>query len=171
MTTVVFCHGLESSPHGSKYQALKAAGFTVVSPDFQGQNLAARVATLMPVLQATPDVVVVGSSYGGITALCGAIRHVEAGGRVRGLVLCAPALMLFEPPADRMRLYPPAPTTIVHGRGDEVIPAGVSEDFAAAHPEVRLVLVDDGHRLAGSIAVILAETAAMLTRGQPGQAQ
>jgi pimeloyl-ACP methyl ester carboxylesterase len=165
MTTVVFCHGLESSPHGAKYQALTAAGLAVVSPDFQGQDLAARVATLLPVLQAEPDAVLVGSSYGGITALCAAIRHVEAGGRVRGLVLCAPALMRFEPPADAMRLYPPAPTTIVHGRGDEVVPAAVSEAFAAEHPEVRLVLVDDEHRLARSIDVILAETRTMLTRG------
>jgi pimeloyl-ACP methyl ester carboxylesterase len=158
MPTVVFCHGLESSPHGSKFQALRGAGFDVVSPDFQGQNLAARVATLEPVLRATPDVVLVGSSYGGITALCGAIRHVEAGGLVRGLVLCAPALGRFEAPADSMRLYPPAPTILIHGRADDVVPARVSEEFAAAHPSVQLVLVDDEHRLKQSIAVIVAAT-------------
>jgi pimeloyl-ACP methyl ester carboxylesterase len=158
MPTVVFCHGLESSPHGSKYQALRAAGFHVVSPDFQGQGLAARVATLAPVLAAEPDVVIVGSSYGGLTALCGAIRHVEAGGVVRGLVLCAPALLWREPPADAMRLYPPAPTIVVHGRGDEVVPVHGSEAFAADHPGVRLVLVDDAHRLAASIDVIVAAT-------------
>lgn len=162
MPTVVFCHGLESSPHGSKYQALCAAGFTVVSPDFQGQNLAARVATLAPVLRATAEVVIVGSSYGGLTALVGAIRHVEAGGVVRGLVLCAPALRWSEPPADAMQLYPPAPTVIVHGRGDDVVPLSGSEAFAAAHPGVRLVVVDDGHRLAASIDVIVAEARAMV---------
>lgn len=161
MRTVVFCHGLESTPHGSKFQALRAAGLPVVAPDFQGQDLAARVATLAPVLAAHPDVVIVGSSYGGLTALVGAIRHVEAGGVVRGLVLCAPALWWSEPPADAMRLYPPTPTVIVHGRGDDVVPVAGSEAFAAAHPGVRLVLVDDGHRLAASIAVIVAEARAM----------
>ena len=45
---VIFCHGLEGGPHGSKYQALVAAGLEVVAPDFQGQDLAARVATLSP---------------------------------------------------------------------------------------------------------------------------
>jgi len=153
---VIFCHGLESSPHGRKYQALLAAGLAPISPDCQGQHLAARVATLRPVLRANDDVVVIGSSYGGIAALCAAIQHVEAGGRVRGLLLCAPALLRFEPPADRMRLYPPAPTIIIHGRGDEVVPARVSEDFAAEYPEVRLELVDDGHTLAGSIDRIIA---------------
>ena len=59
---VIFCHGLESSPHGRKYQALLAAGLAPISPDCQGQHLAARVATLRPVLRANDDAVVIGSS-------------------------------------------------------------------------------------------------------------
>lgn len=165
--TVIFCHGLESSPHGRKFQALVAAGLEVVAPDFQGQDLAARVATLDPVLRATADPVLVGSSYGGITALCAAIRFVEAGGAVRGIVLCAPALGIHEPPADAMRLYPPAPTIIIHGLRDEVVPASVSQDFAAAHPQVQLVLVDDEHRLADSVERIIAATRAMVLAAPP----
>ena len=95
-------------------------------------------------------------------ALCAAIRHVEAGGRIRGLVLCAPALMRFEPPADAMRLYPPAPTILIHGRGDDVVPAQVSVDFAAEHPEVRLELVDDDHRLAASVDRMVAAARELL---------
>ena len=159
---LIFCHGLESSPHGRKYQALLAAGLDPISPDFQGQDLATRVATLLPVLRANDGAVVVGSSYGGITALCAAIRHVEAGGRIRGLVLCAPALMRFEPPADAMRLYPPAPTILIHGRGDDVVPAQVSVDFAAEHPEVCLELVDDDHRLAASVDRMVAAARELL---------
>lgn len=159
---LIFCHGLESSPHGRKYQALLAAGLDPISPDFQGQDLATRVETLLPVLRANDGAVVVGSSYGGITALCAAIRHVEAGGRIRGLVLCAPALMRFEPPADAMRLYPPAPTILIHGRGDDVVPAQVSVDFAAEHPEVRLELVDDDHRLAASVDRMVAAARELL---------
>jgi len=159
--TVIFCHGLESTPHGRKYQALVGAGLDVISPDFQGQDLAARVATLAPVLRSAEAPVLVGSSYGGITALCAAIQFVEAGGVLRGLVLCAPALARSEPPADGMVLYPPAPTIIIHGIHDEVVPASVSQGFAALHPEVQLVLVDDAHQLAGSIETILAATRAM----------
>lgn len=159
---LIFCHGLESSPHGRKYQALLAAGLSPIAPDFQGQHLAARILTLLPVLRAHEDAVLVGSSYGGITALCAAIQHVEAGGRVRGLVLCAPALARFEAPADRIRLYPPAPTIIIHGRHDDVVPAQVSVEFAEEFPEVRLELVDDDHRLSASIDRMIALTRAMI---------
>ncbi|MBA3545945.1 MAG: alpha/beta hydrolase [Nannocystis sp.] len=164
---VLFCHGLESSPQGRKVQALRAAGLEVIAPDFQGQNLAARVATLLPVLRAHPDALVIGSSYGGITALCAAILHSEAGGSVRGLLLCAPALGRYESPADALRLYPPAPTVILHGRRDSVVPVQVSEDFAAAHPEVRLELVDDDHRLNASLERMLALTHELLAATTP----
>ena len=165
--SVLFCHGLESSPHGRKVQALRAAGLEVVAPDFQGQNLAARVATLLPVLRAHPEALVVGSSYGGITALCAAILHVEAGGRLRGLLLCAPALGRYEAPADAMRLYPPVPTVILHGLRDSVVPTRVSEEFAATYPEVRLELVDDDHRLNGSLDRIIALTRELLGPASP----
>lgn len=154
--TVVFCHGLEGSPHGKKAQALRAAGLDVVAPDFTALNLAARVDLLLPVLQAHPDCTLVGSSYGGLAALCGAILHTRAGGRVRGLVLCAPALVLAEPPVDVTGLAPPCPTIAIHGRGDALIPHARVEAWAAAHPGVELQLVDDEHVLANSLDRIVA---------------
>lgn len=154
--TVVFCHGLEGSPQGKKAQTLRAAGLDVVAPDFTGMQLAARVATLLPVLAAHPDCTLVGSSYGGLTALCGAILHARAGGRVRGLVLCAPALFRAEPPADTLELVAPCPTIVIHGLRDALIPASLVEAWAAAQPAVRLQLVDDEHVLAGSLSLIAA---------------
>lgn len=171
MPIVVFCHGLESNPHGSKVQALRAAGFEVVAPDFQGQNLAARVETLMPVLRGAPDVVLVGSSYGGLAALYGGILHVAAGGRLRGLVLCAPALHWREPPADVLLLRePPAPTIVIHGRRDEVVPVAASEAWAGGFPEVELVLVDDEHRLKESMAAIVTAVRRFVDGGAPRDA-
>lgn len=154
--TVVFCHGLEGSPHGKKAQALRAGGLDVVAPDFTGMNLAARVTTLLPVLAAHPDCTLVGSSYGGLTALCGAILHSQAGGKLRGLVLAAPALFRAEPPADALGLAPPCPTLVIHGLRDALIPAALVESWAAEHPQVRLQLVDDEHVLAASLALIVA---------------
>lgn len=154
--TVVFCHGLEGSPQGYKARALRAAGLPVVAPDFTGQNLAARVATLLPVLAAHPGCTLVGSSYGGLAALCGAVLHARAGGTLRGLVLCAPALGLVEAPADALDLAPPCPTAILHGRRDALVPAAHSEAYAAAHPGVALELLDDEHVLAGSMDRIVA---------------
>lgn len=154
--TVVFCHGLEGSPHGRKAQALRAAGLDVVAPDFTGMNLAARVATLLPVLAAHPGCTLVGSSYGGLAALCGAILDARAGGRLRGLVLCAPALFRAEPPASVLDLAPPCPTIVIHGLRDALIPVAVVEAWAAAHTDVRLHLVDDEHVLAASMDRIVA---------------
>ncbi|HUH02563.1 MAG TPA: alpha/beta hydrolase [Kofleriaceae bacterium] len=157
-----FCHGLETGPHGRKYQALAAADLNPIAPDFQGMALAARVAVLRPLLAASPDAVVVGSSYGGITALCAAIQVVNAGGSIGGLVLCAPALGRNEPPADQLVLRAPAPTTIIHGLRDQIVPVAVSRDFARANPTVRLIEVDDEHRLVEALPLIVDATRAMI---------
>jgi acetyl esterase/lipase len=52
--------------------------------------------------------------------------------------------------ADRERLSPIrrlqlAPLLVIQGRGDNVVPAGMNETFAAAYPRVRLWLVAGGH--------------------------
>ena len=44
---IIFAHGLEGSPNGSKIQALRNAGFDVNAPDFQGMDLAQRVHLLL----------------------------------------------------------------------------------------------------------------------------
>lgn len=156
--TVVFCHGLEGSPQGRKAQALRAAGLDVVAPDFTGQDLAARVSTLMPVLAAHPGCVLVGSSYGALAALCGSILRARAGHRTAGLLLCAPALLRSEAPADVLDLAPPCPTRILHGRRDELIPLALVAAFAAAHPQVTLEILEDGHVLAASLDRIVQVT-------------
>jgi pimeloyl-ACP methyl ester carboxylesterase len=164
-----FCHGLESTPHGRKYQALVAAGARPIAPDFQGMDLATRVATLRPLLLAAPNAIVVGSSYGGITALCAAIQVVEAGGSIGGLVLCAPALGRREPPADELLLRAVAPTTIIHGVRDAVVSVELSRAFVATNPSVQLIEVDDEHRLVDSLPLIADVTMAMVATLAAGQ--
>jgi len=159
---VYFCHGLESGPHGSKYQALRDAGLDVISPDFQGQRLSVRVDALLEILRDAPPCVLVGSSYGGITAVCAAQAHADAGGdAVRGLVLCAPALTIDESPARDNPIRFAAPTTIIHGVHDDVVPIApvraIAEELGA-----RWVERDDDHRLADSRATIVAETIRMI---------
>lgn len=41
----------------------------------------------------------------------------------------------------------PQPALILHGINDNVVPAGISADYAARHPSVRLVLMESGHEL------------------------
>lgn len=57
---------------------------------------------------------------------------------------------------------PPAPTVVVHGRADVVVPLASSERFVQAGPLRRLVVVDDDHELSSSLDVIERELLALL---------
>lgn len=157
--TVLFCHGLESGPQGSKYEALKNAGFDVIAPDCRGMSLLERVELVTEILKEHRPLVV-GSSYGGITAVLAAER---AGVRLPGMVLCAPALEVAEAPNDAPNtLQALCPTTIIHGKHDDVILTEVSYRFARRNVEVGLVLVDDDHRLNESCEVMVRELQALV---------
>lgn len=158
--SILFAHGLESGPIGRKSQALVDAGYDVLAPDGRGLELAQRVERLVAALVgATPTSappLVVGSSFGGIAGLVAALVAAERGVVVRGLVLCAPALMLPPPPGTVERLRCPARTILVHGIRDEVIPIDVSRRFAREHG-AELREVDDDHGLGhAGLPVILA---------------
>lgn len=159
---IVFCHGLESGPWGRKSVGLRDAGFDVEAIDFRGQDLDQRVATLTAALRGRRDQVIVGSSFGGITAVLAAMQLPET---VGALVLCAPALR--HGGAD---LRAVAPTSIIHGTRDDVVPIETSRAFAAANPGVELVEVDDDHRLEASLPRIvdLVTAACRAARPRPG---
>ena len=81
--------------------------------------------------------------------------------------------------ADRERLSPIrrlqlAPLLVIQGRGDNVVPAGMNETFAAAYPRVKLWLVAGGHTtdrvrpfLVSRAMKWLAQIAAQKTRAVP----
>lgn len=116
-------------------------------------------------------VLVMGHSAGGHLALCAAserpipqLHAALALAPVADLQLAhalnlgggAALAFLGEEPGQRPDLDPrqmpsPAmPTTIVHGDADEIVPLSLSESYAAAHPQVRLVKL----RAAGHFALI-----------------
>jgi predicted alpha/beta hydrolase family esterase len=161
--TILFAHGLESGPVGRKSQALVDAGYEVLAPDCRGLELGQRVERLVAAIvgaTGTPPLVV-GSSFGGIAGLVAALVAAERGVVVRGLVLCAPALMLPPPPGTVERLRCPARTILVHGTRDEVIPIEVSRRFVREHG-AELREVDDDHGLGhAGLPVILAAVRAL----------
>ena len=63
---------------------------------------------------------------------------------------------------DSFAAHSTSPTLIVHGRHDEVVDPVTVETFAAPRPHVRLVMVDDGHQLSGSLDRVWSETASFL---------
>lgn len=152
---IVFAHGLEGSPQGTKIRTLREAGFEVEAPDFSAMPLSERVARLDEA-SIGESVILGGSSYGGLAAAIVAARHPL---RFRGLLLCAPAFNVIEPPVlDAENILAPKglPTIIIHGLHDDVVPIEVSRLYRdRSGSQVDLVEVDDGHRLAESLGVIV----------------
>ena len=154
---VIFLHGLESGPWGTKSVGLRDVGFDVTAPDGCGLALAARVDVAMQAVSELPmgQTILVGSSYGGAVALVVANRLADAGRAPAGLVLCAPALYLPEPPLDGDPPSAPVDTVVVHGVDDAIVPPGWSRRWSEGQRRVRLVEVDDGHRLVDSLDAIV----------------
>jgi pimeloyl-ACP methyl ester carboxylesterase len=147
---LLFLHGLESGPHGSKYQALAAAFGTVLAPDTTGiSDPAHRLARIAKATQDLRSAVIVGSSFGGLMAVLLAEKYPE---RCHRLVLMAPAVHV--PLIDHIQRQPP--TVIVHGTRDAVVPFSASETFAARTGAL-LLPQDDDHRLAASLSVMIEQ--------------
>ena len=148
---VVFSHGLESGPWGSKITAMaevaRRSGASVESVDYQGmREPQARVEKLSAVLAEhnRRDVVLVGSSMGGHVATAVAQDH-----KILGLFVLAPAFYMPGYEALTPSL-PDCPMAIVHGWHDDVVPVGNTLRFAEAGT-VTVHLVDSDHRLASAL--------------------
>lgn len=144
---IYFFHGLESAPHGTKYQRLNEH-FEVTSPDFQGMDIWERLDKAERITEQMRDLVVVGSSYGGLLAALLYSRHPE---RFRSYVLMAPALYLEAAKhIERM----PDDAAVIHGLRDEVVPIDAVREMCARFG-VDITEVDDGHRLHGSLDLMV----------------
>ncbi len=116
MGEIFFLHGLDSSGKGTKGQWFARHFPEVRIPDFQG-DLATRLNALEALCQGCDDLLLVGSSFGGLMATCFAIQHPS---RCRSLVLLAPALDFpeFSPPEEKIA----TPTSLIVGNRDTVTP-------------------------------------------------
>ena len=153
VNTVVFSHGKESGPWGSKITAMAAVArdlnLQVESVDYRGMDdPARRVDKLLAVgRELRGPFVLVGSSMGGHVAAAAANRLDTA-----GLFLLAPAFYMagFEK-------YTPqevaVPTAIVHGWHDAVVPVDNVIRWAREH-RATLHLLDSDHRLEDKIEEI-----------------
>ena len=150
MTTVIFSHGQESGPWGSKIRSMservKGLGCEVDSIDYQGiADPSERVAKLLRECADISDpLILVGSSMGGHVATAGADALGAA-----GLFVLAPAYYMegyedLSPPPPRM------PICIVHGWHDDIVPVENSIRFAR-ECAATLHVVDGDHRLTENI--------------------
>lgn len=148
---VVFAHGKESGPWGSKIARLaevaKDCEFTVDSPDYSDLDDAVdRVELLLALHPIGTPLVLCGSSMGGYVSsmVCQALRP-------DALFLLAPALYLPGYPGEPTNC--PVDTVVVHGWRDDIVPCDQSLRFAR-NRHATLHLVDDGHRLIDSLDAI-----------------
>ncbi len=160
--TVVFSHGKESGPWGSKITAMAAAVHDLTveaeSVDYRGiDDPAARVAKLIDTaVELEGPLVLVGSSMGGHVSAAAAARV-----KARGLFLLAPAFYMpgFEShtPQDVS-----CPTVIVHGWRDDIVPFDNSIRWAREH-RAELHVLDSDHRLEDKIQDICRLLRSFLT--------
>ena len=163
MTTVVFSHGQESGPWGTKIKAMaelaERLGMTAVSVDYRGiDDPTARVDKLVAECAALePPLVLIGSSMGGHVATAAATDVDPA-----GLFVLAPAYYM-EGYEDLTPTPPDVPIEIVHGWHDDIVPVENSIRFAA-ECAATLHIVDGDHRLTANIGQINAYLRLFLER-------
>jgi pimeloyl-ACP methyl ester carboxylesterase len=150
MTTVVFSHGKESGPWGTKIRAMaelvKRLGCDADSIDYQGMDDPNdRVDKLITACKNLDDtLVLVGSSMGGHVATAAASQVGAA-----GLFVIAPAY--YMPGYEDLTPEPPKmPIAIVHGWRDDIVPVENSIRYAAAC-KAELHVLDGDHRLTENI--------------------
>lgn len=159
---VVFAHGMESAPWGSKITALaevaREHGFAADSPDFRHtQDFDERVQHLLAINpQCKGQLILAGSSMGGYVA-----AHACAVLKPAGLFLMAPALY-FEGYDSEPRGCPSL-TTVVHGWNDDVVPVERALQFARPR-NADLHLLDSGHTLNDRISLLKRIFAEFLER-------
>ncbi|TSA44528.1 MAG: alpha/beta fold hydrolase [Deltaproteobacteria bacterium] len=139
----VFIHGLDSSSRGTKGSYFRGRYPGMLIEDYSG-SLEERMAQLEKGLSGTENLILVGSSYGGLMA---ALFACENETRVRRLVLLAPALghadftTCFLQPLQ-------IPVTLYHGRFDVVVPPEPTHRIAERlFVNLDHHLVEDDHNL------------------------
>ena len=150
MTTVIFSHGQESGPWGTKIRAMaeqvRSMGCEADSIDYQGiTDPTERVQKLVSACSEIDDtLMLVGSSMGGHVATAGAAALSAA-----GLFVLAPAYDM--PGYEELTPVPPdMPICIVHGWGDDIVPVENSIRFARSC-SAELHILDGDHRLTDNI--------------------
>lgn len=156
---VLFIHGLESNPSGTKARYL-ASEFEALTPAMDTRDLEGCIAQqAAEIARFQPDVVV-GSSYGGAVAVA-----------LLGRGLWRGPTLLLAPAAEKLGIANVLPegvaVMVAHGTRDEIIPLEDSRALTATGTAalVQLVEVEDGHRLqslvdSGALGMLVRAVAA-----------
>lgn len=157
--TILLSHGSDSGPQATKVSALAALaegrGWRTRRPDYReddahghAASVAPRLARLNAAIGAcdTPPVLV-GSSMGAFVSALASLEHPVAG----LFLLATPEAIPGSGVALDLRQN--VPTLLIHGWRDEVCPLDDIYAFAGRR-QLPLLVLDDDHRLGGSVAAI-----------------
>ena len=148
--TRAFIHGLESSSLGTKGTFFRDRYPHMIIEDYFG-SFSQRMEKLEDLLAKKNNLILVGSSYGGLMAAVYACLHKE---HVNKLILLAPALHLepYKPFKDTMLHMP---VTIFHGLQDDVVPLDkirtIAQQLFVNH---KFNAVEDDHSLHNTFATL-----------------
>ena len=140
---LVFIHGLESTAQGTKGKFFSHKFPQMIIENYTG-DFDTRMVKLRGLLAGSAELILVGSSYGGLMATQYAMENE---GCVKKMILLAPALNLpeFRPPAQtKLDL----PVVIYHGTGDDVVDPYIVKTIALKYfSNLEHNFVDDDHSL------------------------
>ena len=159
---IIFNHGKESGPNGTKIRALSEIAlnmqFEFISVDYQGMlEPQPRIDKLIKIIKAeTRPVILVGSSMGSYVAIV-ASQVVD----VVGLFLMAPAVYM---PTYEHQIFTPRAKKIllIHGWYDPIVPVANVIRFGKNH-HVPTLLLNDDHVLSQSLERLCVEFKEFLT--------
>ncbi len=137
-----FLHGLDSSCQGTKGRWFAEHYPDMVLSDFTG-TLSERVTKLEELCANTKNLILVGSSFGGLMATIFAANHPHA---CTKLILLAPALNFeeYKPPSELITV----PTLLVIGKNDIVTPPDKVLPLAKqSFKNLEIIVEEDDHML------------------------
>jgi len=141
--TLVFIHGLESTSQGTKGQFFRRHFPQMIVEDYFGE-FHERMQKLAGLIDGKDNLILIGSSYGGLMAAQYALQNEN---RMRKMILLAPALMLPEFTPDEERRIN-IPVTIYHGAEDDVVDPYLVKGIAEkVFRRLEHHLVSDDHSL------------------------
>ena len=138
----IFLHGLDSSGFGTKGRFFAEHFPEMLRPDFEG-TLAERLLIARQLIAGVNELILVGSSFGGLMGACLAQEQPET---IKRLIMLAPALNFegYRPPARMITCQ----SLLVIGSEDTVTPpSAVIPAAKKTFANLEINLVDDDHLL------------------------